>query len=100
LRNGFKKWDRKVTGYKPPVSTKWTEDQLSRVTGVRMDYLEAMAMGRRVTSGSILESFTWSSTPQGLGYWDSLCACLGFIGPAPLPQDAADFCRALYESRR
>jgi hypothetical protein len=66
MRNGFKKWNRKVTG---SVSGKWTKELLDSVEVLRLIPLERMAMNYHIDADHILRSFTWFTTPQGPSKW-------------------------------
>jgi hypothetical protein len=95
MRNGFKKWNRKVTG---SVSGKWTKELLDSVEVLRLIPLERMAMNYHIDADHILRSFTWFTTPQGHEYWNDLHIKHCDEGPQPLPREAVEFCKELLEN--
>jgi hypothetical protein len=95
MRNGFKKWDRKITGCKVQEPSKWTKKELDSVEVFSIYLLEKMAWGFDVEWHDILYSFDWKSTPQGYGYWSDLHDRYCDEGPQPLPREAVEFCKEL-----
>jgi hypothetical protein len=96
MRNGFKKWDRKITGYVTHVPSKWTKKELDSVEVFSIDLLESMATYRfDVSWHDIASGFNWRRTPQGWGYWHYLCERHDIEGPQPLPREAVEFCKEL-----
>jgi hypothetical protein len=98
MRNGFKKWSRKVATGKANEPTVWTKKKLDSVKSIDRIRLEKMALGYPVDADDIMSSFIWYTTPQGWGYWNDLFIKHCDEGPQRLPQDALDFCKELLEN--
>lgn len=86
-KGGFKSFVRRRDG-KPPVP-KTVSLEITEVADVVLSYLREVLEGRH---RSLINAFTWSSTPQGNYYWDTRD-----YGDVPLSPEDYQWLQELYD---